>query len=72
MLIFVKDILTDMIKTYDNGDLGSAVDLVTNKVLISVATLGWFIPPQIYKITPDSVKFADASFSYLPIILKLI
>ena len=47
MLIFVKDIHTDMLKTSDNGGLGSAVDSVTDKVLISDATLWWFIPLQI-------------------------
>ena len=72
MLIFVKDIHTDMLKTSDNGGLGSSVDSATNKVLIIDGTLGWFIPPQICILTPYSVKFVDASLSYLPIILRLI
>ena len=45
MEIYVKDLLNDMIKPFENGELSSVVDYVTQKVLISDTTLRSFIPP---------------------------
>ena len=52
MDISVRNIHNDMIKPSDNGGLESVVDSVTHKLLIIDTTIGSFIPPQVWKMTP--------------------
>ena len=51
MGISVRGLQKDMIKSFENGELASVVDSVTQKLLISDTTLRSFIPPQVRKRT---------------------
>ena len=55
MDIYARDLLNDMIKPYNNGELASVVDSVTQEVLISYIIPRPFIPPQVWKITPKDM-----------------
>ena len=72
MGIYVMGIQNDMIKPSDNGGLVSAVDSVTQKVLICDTILRSFIPPQVWKLLPNYVRFADVRFALFPRICRLV
>ena len=52
MDIYVRNIQNYMIKTSENGKLGSVVNSVTQEFLIIYKKLRSFIPPKVRKLTP--------------------
>ena len=72
MQISIGYLQNDMIKTSDNGGLGSVVDSVKKEVIVSDTTLRSFIPPPFCKINPRLCQICGCKFASFPRMFGLI